>query len=87
MDVSATREIVPPTEPPARSHSGKTRSLARFDLWAHSEGQPWTEGTFTRTLNVGDLCQNSGECQGGSREYGVVDNPIAKLRQASPQFS
>ena len=35
-------------------------------------------------MNVGDLRQNSGECQGGSREYGVVSSPkFAKLRQSS----
>ena len=34
----------------------------------------------------GDLRQNSGECMGGSREYGVVGSPkFAKLRQASPK--
>ena len=40
---------------------------------------------FTGTLaNVEELCQNSGECQGGSREYGLVGSPkFAKLRQSS----
>ena len=34
--------------------------------WAHSEGQPHTEGTFNGSLvNVGDLRRNSGECEGG----------------------
>ena len=37
---------------------------------AHSEGHPRTEGTCTGTLvNVGDLRLNTGEWQGGSREY------------------
>ena len=52
-------------------------------LGAPSEGHPCTEkGTFTGTVvNVGDLRRNSGECQGGSREHGVVDLPqSAKLR-------
>ena len=35
-----------------------------------------SEGTFTRILvNVGDLRRNSGECQGGSHEYGAVGSP------------
>ena len=57
--------------------------------WAHSEGPPHTEGTFARTLvNVGDLHRHSGECQEGSREYGVEGSPkFAKLRQASPKFT
>ena len=57
--------------------------------WAHSEGHPDTEGTFARTLvNVGDLHRHSGECQEGSREYGVEGLPnFAKLRQASPKFA
>ena len=49
----------------------------------HSEGHPYTEGTLTGTLvNVRDLRRNSGECQGGSREYSGVGSPkFAKLRQ------
>ena len=44
---------------------------------AHSESHPRTEGILTGTLvNVRDLRQNSGECQGGSREYGVVQEPL-----------
>ena len=56
---------------------------------AHSEGHPHAEGTFTGTLvKVGDLRRNSGECQGGSHEYGVVRSPkFAKLRQTSPKFA
>ena len=55
---------------------------------AHSEGHPHTEGTFTGTLvNVKNLLRKSGECQGSSREYGVVGRPIspklARLRQSS----
>ena len=52
----------------------------------HSEGQPYTEGTFTGTLvNLGDLRRNSGECQGAYPEYDVVGSPkFAKLRHASP---
>ena len=35
-------------------------------------------------MNVGDLRWNSGECQGGSREYGVVGSPeFARLHQSS----
>ena len=51
----------------------------------HSEDHPHTESTFTGTLvNVRDLRRNSGECQGGSREYGVVGSPkFARLRQSS----
>ena len=50
---------------------------------------PHTEGTFARTLvNGGDLHRHSGECQEGSREYGVEGSPkFAKLRQASPKFA
>ena len=57
--------------------------------WAHSEGHPDTERTFTGTLvNAGDLRRNSGECRGGSCEYGVVGSPkFAKLRQGSPKFA
>ena len=53
--------------------------------WAHSEGHPHTERTFTGTLvNVGDLRRNSGECHGGFCEYGVVGSPkFAKVRQSS----
>ena len=56
--------------------------------WAHPEGHSHTGSTFTRTLvNVRDICRNSGECQAGSREYGVVGSPkLAKLRQVSPKF-
>ena len=47
-------------------------------------GQPRAEGTYTGTLvKVGDLCRNSGECQGGSHEYGIV----AKVRQSSHPHS
>ena len=47
---------------------------------AHSEGHPHKEGTFTGTLvNVRDLRQNPGECQGGSPEYGVVGSPKTLL--------
>ena len=44
-----------------------------------------TEGTSTRTLvNVGDLCQNSGECQGSSREHEALGSPkFARLHQSS----
>ena len=56
--------------------------------WAHSEGQPHTEGTFTGNLvNVGSLRQHSGECQEGSRAKGAVGSPklpnFARLRQSS----
>ena len=61
------------------------KTFCTLSYWAHSEGHPHTEGTFTRTLvNVGDLRRNSGECQGGSGEYSVVASPkFAKLRQSS----
>ena len=57
--------------------------------WAHSERHPHSEGTFTGTLvSVGDLRRNSGACQGGSCECGVVGlSKFAKLRQASPKFA
>ena len=57
--------------------------------WAHSKDYPHTEGTFTGTLmNVGDLRRNSGECQGGAREHGVVGSPkFARVRQTSPKFA
>ena len=39
-------------------------------------------------VNVGNLRRNSGECQGGSREYGAVGSPnFAKVRQTSPKFA
>ena len=35
-------------------------------------------------MNVGDLRRNSGECQGGSREYGALGSPkFARVRQTS----
>ena len=35
-------------------------------------------------MKVGDLRRNSGECQGGSHEYGVLGSPkFARLRQSS----
>ena len=54
-------------------------------IWAHSEGHPHTERAFTGTLvNVGCLRRNSGECHGGSCEYGVVGSPkFAKVRESS----
>ena len=57
--------------------------------WAHPEGHPHTEGTFTRTpVNVGDLCRNSGECQARSRESGAQgSSKFAKVRQTSPGFA
>ena len=37
-------------------------------------------------MNVGDLRRNSGECQGGAREYGVVGSPkFARVRQTSQE--
>ena len=48
-------------------------------IWTHVEGHPHAEGTFTGTLvKVGDLRRNSGECQGGSREYGVVGSSSSR---------
>ena len=39
-------------------------------------------------MNVGDLRRNSGECQGGAREHGVVGSPkFARVRQTSPKFA
>ena len=47
--------------------------------WAHSEGHPHAEGTFTGTLvNVGNIRRNSGECQGGM---------ALRVRQSSPDFA
>ena len=35
-------------------------------------------------MNMRDLCRNSGECQGGSREYGAAGSPkFARVRQTS----
>ena len=61
---------------------GSTDALSN---WAYSQGPPHTKGTFARTLvNVGDLHRHYGECQEGSREYGVEGSPnFAKLRQSS----
>ena len=45
-------------------------------FWAHPEGHPHTEGTFTGTqVNVGDLGRTSGEYQGGCCEFGLVGSP------------
>ena len=55
-------------------------------FWTDSEGQPHTEGTFTRTLvNVRDLRRDSSECQGGLVNMTFVGSP--KLRQTSPGFA
>ena len=54
--------------------------ICYYLVWAHSEGHPHAEETFTRTLmNVVDLRRNSGEYQAGSPEYGVE-----RVRQTSP---
>ena len=80
-----SKKLISPTVS-TKQPGGSTDALSN---WAHSEGPPHTEGTFARTLvNVGDLHRHSGECQEGSREYGVEGSPkFAKLRQASPKFA
>ena len=72
-------------ECPSQNIASKTDLLYSDTNWAHSEGHPHAEGTFTGTLvKVGDLRRNSGECQGGSHEYGVAGSPnFARLRQSS----
>ena len=76
-----SKKLISPTVS-TKQPGGSTEALSN---WAHSEGPPHTEGTFARTLvNVGDLHRHSGECQEGSREYGVEGSPnFARLRQSS----